>query len=201
MPPGTISIAVAITLEEAGIPYEAVKLSFRSADQSKPEYLAVNPKARVPALVLDTGQVLTETGAILDYIAALAPDAGMVPNDPAEAAHMRSVMYYLASTMHINHAHKLRGSRWASQQSSFDDMRAMVPQTMTESCAFVENHALEGPFVMGPGLTIADPYLFTICCWLQGDGVDTAPFPRLTTFMTTMESRASIQTVRAKGML
>lgn len=198
--PGTISIAVAITLEEAGLDYTTTKVSFADAEQTKAPYLAKNPKGRVPTLEVQ-GQMLTETGALLDYIAASAPQAGLVPANPLDAVHMRSVMYYLASTMHINHAHKMRGSRWADQQSSFDDMKAKVPQTMAASARYIEDHALKGPFVMGDTLSLADPYLFVVCNWLKGDQVDPADYPRISAFMTVMEARASVKAVRAAGML
>ena len=87
---GTISIAVAIGLEEAGLPYETVRVDFSTGAQTKPDYLAINPKGRVPALVTDSGTVLTETGALLDYVAASAPDAGLIPSNAEDAAHMRS---------------------------------------------------------------------------------------------------------------
>ena len=103
--------------------------------------------------------------------------------------------------MHINHAHKMRGSRWADQQSSFDDMKAKVPQTMAVSARYVEDHALKGPFVMGDTLSLADPYLFVVCNWLKGDEVDPADYPRISAFMAAMESRASVKAVRAAGML
>lgn len=199
--PGTISIAVALTLEEAGLPYEAVKVDFKSAEQTGSDYLAINAKGRVPALVLSDGTVLTETGALLEYIADVAPSAGLIPTDPALAAHMRGAMYYLASTMHVAHAHKMRGSRWASQQSSFDDMTAMVPQTMAACATYVETHLLRGDSVLGQSFSIADPYLFVVCTWLQGDGVSIADYPKIQNFMTKMEARQSVKTIREKAML
>lgn len=199
--PGTISIAVAIALEEAGLAYDPVKVDFATAEQTKPAYLALNPKGRVPTLINEAGDVLTETGALLDYISALAPQAGLVPDVPALAAHMRGVMYYLASTMHVAHAHKMRGSRWADQQSSFDDMTAKVPETMRACAAYVEENALRGDFVTGNTISIADPYLFITCNWLAGDGVAVSDFPRISGFLERMEARDSVKTMRAKGML
>tara|TARA_R110000850_G_scaffold31810_19_gene87260 strand:+ start:207 stop:827 length:621 start_codon:yes stop_codon:yes gene_type:complete len=198
---GTISIAVAIALEEAGLPYDAVQMDFKTADQTKPDYLAVNPKGRVPALALEDGTVLTETGALLDYIAAIAPTANLVPTAPKDAAHMRSAMYYLASTMHIAHAHKMRGSRWATQQSSFDDMTAMVPETMAACAAYVDTHILRGDYVLGDTFSIADPYLYVVCNWLSGDGVDVALYPKIQKFMSQMQTRPSVQTIYQKAML
>lgn len=199
--PGTISIAVAITLEEAGLPYDPVRVDFKTAEQTQPGYLAINPKGRVPALTLENGAVLTETGALLDYIASITPDAGLTPTDPQAAAHMRGAMYYLASTMHVAHAHKMRGTRWARNQTSFDDMTAMVPQTMAACAAYVEAEILRGDFVLDNDFSIADPYLFIVCNWLEGDNVDVNLYPRIQNFMTVMEQRPSVQAMREKGML
>lgn len=199
--PGTISIAVAIALEEAGLPYEPIKVDFATAAQTKPEYLRVNPKGRVPALVTPHGAVLTETGALLDYIAALTPEAKLVPQRAEDAAHMRSVMYFLASTMHVAHAHKVRGNRWADQQSSFDDMKAKVPETVAACATYVEAECLRGTYVTGDHISIADPYLFMVCSWMEGDGVSPAGFPKIDGFLTHMDTRESLKAVRKKGML
>ncbi|WP_083545553.1 glutathione S-transferase family protein [Sulfitobacter alexandrii] len=199
--PGTISIAVAITLEEAGLAYETVKVDFASAEQTKPAYLAVNPKGRVPAMTSDDGRIMTETGALLEYVAALAPDAGLLPADAVTAVHMRGVMYYIASTMHVAHAHKMRGHRWADAQASFDDMKAKVPQTMRACAEYVEAECLRGDYVCGDALTIADPYLFIVCNWLKGDDVVLSDFPRIEGFLARMEARASVRKMRDTGML
>lgn len=198
---GTISIAPAIALVEAGLEHDLTRIDFAAADQTKPEYLAVNPKGRVPALILDSGTVLTETGALLDYIAAIAPDAGLIPALPEDAAHMRSVMYYLASTMHVAHAHKMRGTRWANNADSHADMAAKVPQTMTECAQFVEANCLRGDYVCGDAFTLADPYLFMVCNWLAGDGVTVSDFPSITAYLARMENRNSVKLMRTKGML
>lgn len=198
--PGTISVAVAIALEEAGLDYEAVKIDFANKEQLSPAYAQINPKSRVPALAVEGG-ILTETGALLDYIADVAPTAGLRPSDPVLLARMREVMYYLASTMHVNHAHKLRGSRWASKTSSYKDMQAKVPQTMADSCAHLSQYGLRGPFVLGDEVSLADCYLYVVCTWLEGDGVTLADFPKIQSFMTAMEQRDSVRAVYAKDML
>lgn len=198
--PNTIAIAVAIALEEAGLEYEAVRVDFASKEQTTRAYHQINPKGRVPALVVDGG-ILTETGALLDYIADLAPEAGLRPSDPLLAARMREVMYYLASTMHVNHAHKMRGARWASNPASFKDMARKVPETMAAACDYISTSGLRGPFVLGEALSLADCYLYVVCTWLEGDGVKIARFPKIAAFMETMAARASVQAVRARNML
>ncbi len=198
--PRTISVAVAIALEEAGLDYEAIRLDFADGEQTRPAYKQINPKGRVPALAVDGG-ILTETGALLDYIATIAPQAGLVPEDPVMAARMREVMYYLASTMHVNHAHKMRGHRWADKKSSWKDMKDKVAQTMTASCKYISSNGLRGPFVLGETFSLADAYLYVVCSWLEGDGVDVSAFPKILAFREAMEARGSVQAVQAAGML
>jgi len=198
--PNSISIAVVLTLEEAALTYKATPVDFASAQQSSPGYLAVNPKGRVPALVTPQG-TLTETGAILDYINAIAPAAALAPKDPYLAAKMRELMYYLASTAHVNHAHKRRGPRWADKPESWEDMRAKVPQTMAACAQYIEENFIEHPYVLGKHICLADPYLYVITTWLEGDSVDIANYPKLQQFKAAMEERESVQRTRDAGWI
>jgi glutathione S-transferase len=198
--PNTISAASAIALAEAGLAFEVVPVNFDVAQQTKPAYLAINPKGRVPALEAPEG-ILTETGAILEYAAALAPEAGLIPADPWAAAQMRAVMHYLGTSMHVDHAHRMRGYRWASQESSFDDMRARVPDNMKACCAYLESSCALSPYLMSSGFTLADAWAFPITCWLADDGVTLSDYPRLQRFSDTMKSRASVQAVYDQGLL
>ena len=193
--PKTISVAVAIALNEAGVDYTPVEVDFAKAAQTKAPYLAINPKGRVPALITDTC-VLTETGAILEYAAP-----SLVPSDPMQVARMRELMYYLASTMHVAHAHKMRGSRWANQQSSFDDMQAKVPQTMTACAQHLEDTLAFTPFAIGSDFTAADAYLYVVLSWLPGDGVDMTLFPKLAGYVAQMDMRASVRGAKSAGMI
>lgn len=199
--PRTISIAVVIALEEARLPYEPVLLDFKSGEQTKPNYMALNPKGRVPALELDDGTVLSETGALLDYVAARAPEAGLVPHDPVEAAHMRGVIHFLAATMHVNHAHNRRGHRWADQPSSLDDMKSKVAQNMTQNARYFTQACLKGDYVLGDAFSLADPHAYMLCSWLEGDGVDLTAFPEIRAFLARMNTRASVQSAIKRGML
>src|SRR6202008_1544191 len=115
---GSCALASHIALEEAGAEYEAVRLNFADGDQRKPEYLKVNPKGRVPALITDKG-ILTETPAILAYLAQVFPKAALAPRaDPFAFARVQAFNSYLCSTAHVNLAHAMRGSRWADEPSS-----------------------------------------------------------------------------------
>jgi len=96
--PGTCALETHIALEEAGAPYEAVLVDFRSQTQRSPEYLAVNPKGRVPALVTESG-TLTETPALLCFVAQRYPNAELAPlADPFALAQVHEFNSYLWPT-------------------------------------------------------------------------------------------------------
>ena len=194
---GSCALASHIALEEAGADYETVRLNFADGDQRKPEYLKVNPKGRVPALITDKG-ILTETPAILAYVAQVFPKAALAPlADPFAFARVQGFNSYLCSTVHIAHAHKMRGYRWAAEESSFADMKRKVPETMAASFALIERDMLKGPWVMGEQFTVCDPYLYTISGWLEGDGVDLATLPKVAAHRKRMEDRPAVQKVLA----
>src|SRR5947208_15380562 len=99
--PGTCALASHIALAEAGADYTAERIDFKTNQQQSPEYLAINPKGRVPALVTDRG-VLTENPAMLAYIAQTFPKAKLAPlDDPFAFAEVQSINSYLSSTVHV----------------------------------------------------------------------------------------------------
>lgn len=176
--PNTCSLATHIALIDAAAPYELARLSFASEDQRKPEFTALNPKARVPALVTDHG-VLTETPALLVYVAQRFPAAKLAPlDDPFAFAKVQAFNSYLCSTVHVAHAHRMRGYRWADEADAIAAMQRKVPQSVTQGFELIERE-LNGPWVMGERYTICDPYLFTLAQWLEADGVDTSRLPRV----------------------
>ena len=191
--PGTCALATHIALEEAGAPHELVKVDFPSQAQRSPEFLAVNPKGRVPALATEQG-ILTETPALLLYVAQLYPAAALAPlNDPFALARMQAFNSYLCATVHVNHAHGRRGARWADEAEAQAAMARKVPQTMGECTALIEREMLAGPWVLGAHYSVADGYLYTIARWLKGDGVEVANFPKLAAHMAAMEARPAVQ--------
>ena len=189
----TCALASHIALEEANVPFEAVRVDFRSNEQRKPEYLAINPKGRVPALITERG-ILTETPAILAFIAQSYPAARLAPLDDAfDFARVQAFNSYLCSTVHVAHAHRMRGYRWADDPAAIAEMQRKVPTTVGDCFELIETTLLQGPWVMGNTYTICDPYLFTLAQWLDGDGVDVNRFPKLVALQTRMSDRPAVQ--------
>jgi glutathione S-transferase len=195
--PGSCALASHIALQEAGAPYTTERIDFKSNQQNSPEYLAINPKGRVPSLVTDRG-ILTETPAVLVFIAQSFPQAKLAPfDDPYALAQVQAFNSYLCSTVHVAHAHKQRGARWAADETSFADMKRMVPKTVAACFALIERDMLKGPWVMGDAYTICDPYLFTVAQWLEGDGVDISALPKVVEHRKRMSERPAVREVMA----
>jgi glutathione S-transferase len=191
--PHTCSLASHIALEDAGASYELRRISFKTAEQQSPSYVAINPKARVPALVTPRG-VLTETPAMLAFIAQSFPDARLAPlDDPFVFAEIQAFNSYLCSTVHVAHAHRMRGYRWTDDPAAIVALQKKVPQSVTACFEMIEHHMLRGPWVMGDIYTIADPYLFTLAQWVESDGVDLARIPRVIEHRARMTKRANVK--------
>ena len=182
---GSCSRASHIALEESGLAYKVRLVDFAKAEQREPAYLAINPKGRVPALATDQG-VLTESPAILAHIAALSPPGLLAPTDPFAFARMQSFNLYLATTVHVAHAHGRRAARWSDDAAAQASMAAKVTQNMRDGFALIEAD-LTGEWAMG------DAYLFTFAGWLESDGVDIAEFPRVQAHFERMKARPAVQ--------
>ena len=196
----TCALASHIALEDAGAEYELRHVDFRANQQRSPDYLKVNPKARVPALATPRG-ILTETPAMLAFIAQSYPAARLAPLDDAFAfAELQAFNSYICSTLHVAHAHRMRGTRWADDEAALESMRRKVPQSVGACFALVEDQMLKGPWVMGDTYTIADPYLFTVAQWLEVDGVDPATIPRVIEHRARMAERANVKKAIAAEM-
>ena len=193
--PGSCSLASHIALQEAGAPYTAERVALGQGAQNQPDFRAINPKGRVPALVTDRG-VLTETPAILSFVAQSFPEAHLAPlADPFDFARLQAFNAYLSSTVHVAHAHRPRGIRWADDPEAIEAMKRKVPQNMSECFTLIESQMFAGPWVMGNTYTIADPYLFTISGWLESDGVDIADFPAIADHSRRMAERPAVRAV------
>ncbi len=193
--PGACSTASYLALEEAGAEYTAERVNFAANQQQSPEYKAINPKGRVPAMVTDRG-VLTETPAILAYIAQTHPNAKLAPADAFGFAQMQAFNSYLCSTVHVAHAHKGRGTRWADDPAAIAEMKRKVPESVGACFDLIEK-GLNGPWAMGENFTVSDPYLFTLSGWMEGDGLDLSRYPKVMDHRRRMLERPAVRKVMA----
>jgi glutathione S-transferase len=196
----TCSLASHIALEDAGAEYELKRVDFKKDEQRSPAYVSINPKARVPALVTPRG-ILTETPAMLAFIAQTHPRAQLAPlDDPFAFAAIQSFNSYLCSTVHVAHAHRMRAYRWSDDPEAWESMKRKVPQSVSMCFELIERTMLKGPWVAGDTYTIADPYLFTLAQWLESDSVDITRIPRVIDHRRRMSERPNVKKAIAEEL-
>ena len=197
--PGTCALASHIALEEAGADYEAKRVDFKAAEQKSPDYLKINPKGRVPALLTDRG-VLTESPVILGYIAQTHPEAKLAPNDDSFAfGDLQAFNMWISSSLHPAFAHLFRPERYVDGEEHQAAVKAKCRDLVAEHFALAEADFVQGPWVKGEGYTICDPYLFTMTLWLtRVSGLPPLEtYPRIAAHFARMNERPAVQSVLA----
>ena len=191
--PGTCALATQIALEEAGAAYEMVRVDFAAQEQRGADYLRLNPKSRVPILVTDRG-VISETPALLLYVAQTWPEARLAPlDDPFALAQLQAFTSYLCGTVHPARAHISRGYRWADDPAAIAEMKRKGPEVVADCFTLIDAEMLAGPWVMGEDYSVADAYLFTLANWLERDGFDRDRFPKVADHWRRMQDRPAVQ--------
>lgn len=195
--PGACSLASHIALEESGLAFEARRVDFGTAEQRSPDYLKINPKARVPALVED-GFVVTETPAILRYIARKAPDAGLWPDDPRAEAACAEWCAWCSSGLHVAYAHIRRAERYATSEAAKDEVIEKGRAATRDVWEQVERKlaASASPWALGERYSVVDAYLFVFWNWGRGQvlGYDMArDFPAWTAQASALGERPAVR--------
>lgn len=157
--PGACSMAAHIALEEAGAAYERRPISINEGQTQSAAYLKVNPRGRVPALVVDGQTTLVETCAILLYIARRFPAARLLPDDSLREAQCLSTLAWLAGTVHPTFAHVVKPARFSREPGAYEGIQAAGMESYWS--AMQELDALigaGGPWLQGEGFTVCDAH-------------------------------------------
>lgn len=197
--PGACSLASHIALEETGAAFTPSRVDFASTQQRSPEYLALNPKGRVPVLT-DGDLVVTENPAILRYIARTHPDAGLWPDDPREEARCAEWLAWCSSGLHVAYAHVRRPERYATTEAGKADVVGKGREATREVWEAAEEKlaASASAWAAGERYSVADPYVFVFWTWGGGSklGYDMArDFPAWTAHAKRMGERPAVRRV------
>jgi glutathione S-transferase len=155
--PGACSLASHIALEEAGAVYTIDKVSVHEGETRSARYLAINPRARVPALSVD-GAVLTESCAILTYIADLFPAAALMPATAWERANCLSLMAWVASTVHPAFAHVVKPNRFALDEEAHPSLIETNTRAFWANLRELDALLGDRSWIVGEQFTICDAY-------------------------------------------
>lgn len=184
---GACSLAVHIVLEESGLPYTIEAVDFATKQlASGGDFLAINPKGYVPALQLDSGEVLTEGPAITQYLADLVPAKQLAPaNGTLERTRLQSWLTFIGTELHKAFGPLFRNAP--------DEWKQIVLSTLHQRLAYTDQQLAGQRFLTGDTFTIADAYLFTVLGWSKYVGLDLSAYPHLAAFTAAVAARPAVQ--------
>jgi glutathione S-transferase len=198
--PGACSLATHIALQEAGAAFEFKRVTLADAEHLKPDFLAVNPKARLPALATPD-RVLTENIALLNFIADLFGKDGSVPRDDAyRGARCNELLAWFSSTVHISFAQFWRPERFSSDEAVKAAIVAGGRTNLARDFVAIEREVGAG-WLVPDRFTAADSYALTFFRWGRRIGFDMAEFPNWARLCERTLAIASVQrAISAEGL-
>ena len=195
--PGACSLSPHIALRESGLPFELALASTKTkklADGS--DYLAINPKGQVPALLLDDGELLTEGAVIVQYIADQAPQSGLLPAFGTRARYrVLEWLNYITTELH-----KTFGPLFNPAYPA--EAKALNQAALLQRLAWVDSQLAGRDHLTGDTFTVADGYLFVVVNWTNFVGLDISGLTHLGAFMARVAARPAVQAaLKAEGLL
>ena len=195
--PGACSLSPHIVLQELGLAHETETVDLaKKVTASGANFLDINPKGYVPALMLDDGTLLTEGPAIVQYLADLHPEAKLAPPNGSLARYqLQSWLTYIGTELHKNFTPFFNPAASA-------EMKTQAGAMLQRRFALVESELASKSYLMGEDFTVADAYLFTVTSWAKFIHFDLSAFPQLQAFQTRMAARPAVQrALKAEGLI
>lgn len=195
--PGACSMAPHIALRETGLAFDLEKVDLaRHQTAAGEDYLRINPKGYVPALLLDDGALLTECAVMLQYIADHQPAAGLAPKaGTLERYRLMEWLNFLATEVHKPF------SPFFNPKAP-PEIREYNLRLLTRRLGYLDAQLDGKSYLMGAQFTVADIYLFTLLNWCNLHQIDLAQWPTLKDYMTRIAARPSVrETMKAEGLI
>ena len=186
--PGSCSRAPHIVLNELGMTFQAERVDPKNKKVTEGDYVQViNSKGSVPALKLDNGNVLTETGVIIQYLADLKPEANLVPKlGTWERYQLMEMVNYVATDFH-------KGIGILFNPSHSPEMRETLVGAMNKRLTVVNDILKTRQTLLATGFSVADIYMYVVLSWAQKVKLDLTPFPQVMGLMERVEQRPAVQ--------
>lgn len=194
--PGACSMAPHIVLREAGYAFDLEKVSLSTKRTAGGEdYARINPKGYVPALMLDDGQILTEVGVIMQYLADRKPASGLAPAaGTMDRYRLMEWLSFLATEIH-KQISPLFNPKITPEWKEIQITR------LNGRCDFLAENLAGKEYLMGDQFTVADAYLFTALSWWNLLGISLDPWPALKDYLARVAARPAVkETMKAEGL-
>ena len=196
--PGACSLSPHISLREAGADFEIVKVDTKThLTEAGADFKAINPKGYVPALVLESGDVVTEGAAVVQYIADRFPEAKLAPaNGTLERTRLQEQLNFISSELHKAFAPLFNG---AASPEAKEAAKAQVAKRFGN----VESLLADGRrYLLGADFSVADAYLFTVVNWSGATGISLSPWPHLEAYVQRIGERPAVRAaMQSEGLI
>lgn len=189
--PGSCGLAAQISLREVGATFDLVKVDFATKRTVEGDYFQVNPKGFIPALHLDSGEIVTEGAVILQWIADHHPDAGLLPAF-GTLARYRAMEWlnYVATDLHKGMA--VMFSAFIDAESK----RRFAEGNLAHRFDYVNDHLTGQDYVLGDRFSVVDSYLYNVLSWSPRVNIDISGYTAIQAFMHRMEERPAVVAAR-----
>ncbi len=195
--PGACSLSPHIVLQESGLKYETETVDLKAkVTASGADYRAFNPNGYVPALLLDSGELLTEGAAIVQYLADLVPEKKLAPvNGTIERYRLQSWLSFIGTELHKSFTPFFN-------PAASEDWKAGARANLERRLPYTDQQLAGKPYLMGDDFTVADAYLFTVLNWAKPVGLDLGKWTNLVAFQARVAARPAVQAVlKAEGLV
>jgi len=195
--PGVCSLSPHIVAHEIGLPLKIEKVDTKAKQtETGRDFLTINPKGYVPALELDSGEVLTEGPAIVQYLADQKPGSGIAPpNGTLARSRLQEMLGYINSEIHKSYSPLFRAE-------TPEETRTERKAYLHKRYALLDGILAKQPWLLGDTFTAADAYLFVVTRWAKGAGVDLSAFHALNAFQERVAARPAVQAaMTAEGLI
>lgn len=181
------SLSPHIVLQELGLPHDLVQVNLKTGHFGGGRALKdVSPKGYVPILELDSGEILTEGAVIVQYLADLKPEAGLIPPvGSMERWRCQEWLTYISSELH-------KGFSPLFSEAMPDSVKAAARENLLQKTAIVEAQLGQSPFLLGQKFSVADAYLFTVMNWSGFVNFDISTRPNVLAFLERMRGRPAV---------
>ena len=191
--PGACSLSPHIALLEAGLPYDLVKVDLRAKKlENGDDFLQINPKGQVPALSLDSGELVTEGPVIVQMIADKAPSKNLAPaRDSAERYKLLEWLNFITGELHKNFSPLFN-------PAIPDEVKKFFADRIMGKFKYIESQLAGRDYLMGKQFTVADGYLYTMLRWADGHKLDLSGLPNVTAYKARVAARPKVQEALTK---
>ncbi|HHW65121.1 MAG TPA: glutathione transferase GstA [Rhodocyclaceae bacterium] len=188
--PGACSLSPHIALEESGLDYETETVDLKTKrTKGGEDFNHINPKGYVPALLLDSGELLTEGPAILQYVADQAPAKKLAPaNGTIERYRLQAWLNFIATELH-------KSCTPFFNPASGDEWKKIAGANLERRLGYVDEQLADKPYLLGEAFSVADGYLFTVLSWMPFIKIDLSKWANLTAFVERVSARPAVQAV------